>query len=95
MLVLSIVWIVVGALTGALASGARLGLRARGFAGWGATAGTLGLGAIGGLFFGWLGVWLFGRPFGMPMAFWGAVLVAVAAPWALRTLRSRAASIGG
>ncbi|HKB48984.1 MAG TPA: hypothetical protein VKC57_14870, partial [Ktedonobacterales bacterium] len=68
MLVLSVAWVVIGVVLGALANGARLGLCARGFAGWGATLGTLGFGAIGAVIFGWLGVFLFGRPFGTPAA---------------------------
>ncbi len=92
MLVLSLVWIVVGTLLGALANGARVGLRARGFVGRGATLGTLGIGTGAALLFGWLGVWLFGRPFGTPMALWGGALCVALVPWLLRRPRSRTQS---
>jgi hypothetical protein len=91
MLILSVAWFVLGALLGALANGARLGLRARGFTGWGATLGTLGIGAAGAVIFGWLSVLLFGRPFGTPASLWGGVLAAVLVPWLLARLRPRAA----
>jgi hypothetical protein len=75
MLVLSLFWIILGVALGALANGARWGLRARGFAGWQVTLGTLGIGAAGALLVGWLGVLVFGRPFG--------ALAAVLVPWLL------------
>jgi len=83
MLVLSLFWIILGVVLGALANGARWGLRARGFAGWRATLCTLGIGAAGALLFGWLGVFVFGRPFGTPAALWGGILAAVLVPWLL------------
>jgi hypothetical protein len=89
MLELSVAWVIIGLVLGALANGARLGLRARGFAGWGATLGTLGIGAIGALIFGWLGVFLVGRPFGTPASLWGGVLAAVVVPWLLARMRPR------
>ena len=70
MLWLSLFWIVLGVALGALANGARWGLRGRGFAGWQATLGTLGIGATGALMVGWLGALVFGRPFGTPAALW-------------------------
>jgi hypothetical protein len=87
MLLLSVVWLVLGALLGALANGARLGLRARGVAGWWATWATLALGALGALACGWLGAALFGRPFGTPMALWGGALAATLGPWLVQRLR--------
>ncbi|HLJ80730.1 MAG TPA: hypothetical protein VKT52_04520 [Ktedonobacterales bacterium] len=83
MLVLSLFWIILGVVLGALANGARWGLRARGFAGWRATLCTLGIGAAGALLFGWLGVFVFGRPFGTPAALWGGILAAMLVPWLL------------
>lgn len=93
MFALSLVWIVLGVGLGALANGARLGLRARGFAGLGATLGTLGIGAAGALAFGWLGVFLFGRPFGTPTALWGGVLAATLLPWLLARQRATRESL--
>jgi hypothetical protein len=89
MLVLSLFWIILGIALGALANGARWGLRARRFAGWRATLGTLGIGAAGALLVGWLGVFIFGRPFGTPAALWGGVLAAVLVPWLLARAPSR------
>ena len=83
MLVLSLCWIVLGVISGALANGARWGLCARGFAGRRATLGTLGIGAAAALLFGWLGAFVFGRPFGTPTALWGGILAAVLVPWLL------------
>jgi hypothetical protein len=87
MLILSLAWLILGAALGALANGARLGLRARGFDGWRATWATLALGALAALLFGWLGVALFGRPFGTPTALWGGVLVVTLGPWLAQRLR--------
>lgn len=83
MLELSLFWIILGIFLGALANGARWGLRAQGFAGWRATLSTLGIGAAGAVLVGWLGVFVFGRPFGTPAALWGGVLAAVLVPWLL------------
>ena len=90
MLELSLFWIILGVVLGALVNGARWGLRARGFAGWRATVGTLGIGAAGALLFGWLGVFVFGRIFGTPMALWGGILAAVLMPWLLAFGRKEA-----
>ncbi|HEX6122945.1 MAG TPA: hypothetical protein VFY89_07285 [Ktedonobacterales bacterium] len=87
MLILSVAWLVLGALLGALANGARLGLRARGFAGRRATWATLALGALVALLFGWLGATLFGRPVGTPTALWGGVLAVTLGPWLAQRLR--------
>lgn len=93
MLELSLFWILLGIVLGALVNGARCGLRARDFPGWRATLGTLGVGAAGALLFGWLGVLVFGVPFGTPTALWGGILAAVLTPWLLalgRDKRSKA-----
>jgi hypothetical protein len=87
MFLLALIWIILGIALGALANGARWGLRARGFGGWRATLGTIGLGAAGALPFGWLGVYVFGRPFGTPTALWGGIFTAVLAPWLLAQRR--------
>ena len=91
MLELTFFWILLGIGLGALANGARWGLRARGFDGWRATLGTLGIGAAGAVLAGWLGVFAFGRPFGTPAALWGGIVAAVLVPWLLA--RDRAQSI--
>jgi hypothetical protein len=90
MLVLSLFWILLGSALGALVNGAQWGLRARGFGGWRATLGTLGIGAAGAVFVGWLGVFFFGRTFGTPAAVWGAILAAVLLPWLLAHGRKQA-----
>lgn len=90
MLTLSLLWILLGVALGALANGARWGLRARRFTGWQATLGTLGIGATGALLVGWLGVFVFGRPFGTPAALWGGILAAVLLPWLLALGRKQA-----
>jgi hypothetical protein len=92
MIALSLFWILLGVLLGALANGARWGLRDHGFAGWRATLGTLGAGAAGALLIGWLGVLVLGRPFGTPAALWGGVLASVLVPWLLALGRKRATS---
>ena len=89
MLALSLFWILLGAALGALVNGARWGLRSHGFAGWRATLATLGIGAAGALLFGWLGVFVFGRIFGIPTALWGGILAAVLVPWLLARNRKQ------
>ena len=86
---LSLFWILLGVALGALVNGARWGLRARGFAGRRATLGTLGIAAAGAVFVGWLGVFVFGRPFGTPAALWGGVLAAMLLPWLLALSRDQ------
>jgi hypothetical protein len=93
MLVLALCWMILGVALGALANGARWGLRARGFAGWPATLGTLGIGAVGAVVVGCLGVMVFGRPFGTPAALWGGVLAAALVPWLLGRRRHGSAPI--
>jgi hypothetical protein len=89
LLVLSLIWILLGAILGALANGARWGLRARGFSSRGAMPGTLAIGAAGALLVGWLSVFVFGRLFGTPAALWGGILAAVLVPWLLALGRKR------
>ena len=71
MLILSLLWIVLGLLIGALANGAKLRPAAWGRAGWLA---MLGLGALAALLGGWLGTWIFSALFATAMALWVAVL---------------------
>jgi hypothetical protein len=92
MVSLSLFWILLGVALGALANGARWGLRSHGFAGLRATLGTLGAGAAGALLIGWLGVLILGRSFGTPAALWGGALACVLLPWLLALGRKRAIS---
>lgn len=78
MLALSLIWLGVGFVVGALALGARLRPAAWGRYGWLA---VLGIGAAAGLAGGWLGALLFGRFFGTATALWVSVLVVAATPW--------------
>ena len=91
-LIVSLFWILLGCVLGALATGARWGLRAQGFTGWRATLGTVGVGGAGALLIGWLGVLVLGQPFGTPAALWGGVLASVLVPWLLALGRKRAIS---
>lgn len=78
MLALSLIWLVIGIVVGALARGARLRPAAWGRRGW---LVVLGIGAAAGLIGGWLGAFVFGRYFGTATALWVSVLVVVATPW--------------
>lgn len=71
MLVLSLIWVVLGLLIGALANGAKLRPAMWGHRGWLA---MLGLGALAALFGGWLGTWILGSLFATAAALWIAVL---------------------
>jgi hypothetical protein len=84
MFLLSLVWLALGLLAGALALAARLRP-----ASWGPRGllMLLGLGALAALFGGWLGALLLGRLFGTPVALWVAIL-AVFLPWLVVRLRS-------
>ena len=86
MLLLSLVWLVIGVIVGALANGARLRPLSWGRRGWLA---MLGLGAAAGLAGGWLGALLYGRYFGAAMALWVAVGVVAVGPWAVGWVRGR------
>jgi uncharacterized membrane protein YeaQ/YmgE (transglycosylase-associated protein family) len=71
MLILSLLWVVLGLLIGALANAAKLRP-----ATWdrGGRLGMLGLGALIALLGGWLGTWLLGSLFATATAIWIAVL---------------------
>ena len=77
MLVISLFWIVLGILIGALANAARLRPSAWGRLGW---LLMLDIGALAALAGGWLGVLLLERNVATAMALWVAVL-AITIPW--------------
>ena len=85
MLQLSLIWLALGIVAGALALAARLRLASWGRWGW---LILLGVGTLGGLVGGWLGSLLFSKLFGTPAALWVAVL-AVFMPWLVERLRER------
>ncbi|MFL5660459.1 MAG: GlsB/YeaQ/YmgE family stress response membrane protein [Ktedonobacteraceae bacterium] len=78
MLILSLCWLLLGLLIGALANAAKLRS-----ATWvrGGRMALLGLGALVALLGGWLGTWLFGALFATATAIWIAVLGVVFLPW--------------
>ena len=90
MLILSLFWLVLGMLIGALALGARLLPAA-----WKLNEERrkrlvmLGLGAGAALLGGWLGTLIWGRLFGTPTALWVSVLVVALGPWLFTKLRAR------
>lgn len=86
MFTLSLIWLIVGVIVGALANGARLRPDTWGRRGW---LIMLGLGALAGLVGGWLGTLVYGRYFGTAMALWIAVVVVAAGPAAVRWARGR------
>ena len=71
MLILSLLWVALGLLIGALANAAKLRPAAWGRGGW---PGMLGLGALVALLGGWLGTWVLGALFATATALWVAVL---------------------
>ena len=71
MLLLSLLWLVIGVLLGALANGARLRPALWGKRGW---LIMLGVGLVSALIGGWLGAWLFGLQYGTVTALWVGVL---------------------
>jgi hypothetical protein len=90
MLILSLLWVVLGLLIGALANSAKLRPAA-----WdrGGRLGMLGLGALIALLGGWLGTWLLGSLFATATAIWIAVLGVALLPrlitWCNAWLHSR------
>jgi hypothetical protein len=91
MLALSMLWLVLGLIVAALGLAARLRP-----ASWPASwelrgrLGVFAVGAVAALLGGWLGVFLFGRLFGTPMALWIAVGAVAATPWVVaRIARAR------
>jgi ABC-type Mn2+/Zn2+ transport system permease subunit len=88
-LILSSVWIVGGALVGALALAAALAPGATGRRGHRGGWRLIGVGALAGVLGGWAGTLVFGRFFGDPTAAWVAVLAVVAVPRAVALMRRR------
>jgi hypothetical protein len=90
MLILSLLWVVLGLLIGALANAAKLRPAA-----WvrGGRLGMLGLGALVALLGGWLGTWLLGSLFATATAIWiavlGVALLPRLIPWCNAWLHSR------
>jgi len=88
MLILSLLWVLLGLLIGALANAAKLRPTA-----WvrGGRLGMLGLGALVALLGGWLGTWVLGTLFATATALWVAVLGVALLPrpitWCARFLR--------
>ncbi len=92
MLILSLFWLLIGLLIGALANAAKLRP-----ATWvrGGRLSMLGLGALVALLGGWLGTWLLGSLFATATAIWIAVLGVALLPrlitWCNAWLHSRSA----
>ncbi len=78
MLLLSLIWLVIGLLLGALACGAKLRPPSWGKSGW---LTMLGIGLVSTLFGGWLGTWLFGPQYATVTALWFGVLCVSLLPW--------------
>jgi uncharacterized membrane protein YeaQ/YmgE (transglycosylase-associated protein family) len=88
MLALSLFWLLVGLVVGALGLAARLRPAAWTRNGW---LKLLALGAVAGLLGGWLGTFFFGRYFGTPTALWVSVVAVAMAPLVVSRLRTRRA----
>ncbi len=85
MFILSLVWVALGLVVGALALAARLRPASWGRRGW---LLLLGVGMLAALLGGWIGALLLSKLFGTPMALWVAIL-AVFLCWLVERLRSR------
>jgi len=84
MLALSLLWIVIGLLIGALAvAGQVIPVKRRSFA-WPL---LLAIGVPSALLGGWLGTIVYGRFFGTATAVWVATLAVIILPWTLNRLR--------
>ena len=86
MLALSVLWLLIGAVIGLLANGARL--RPAAWARWGWRA-LPAVGAVAALLGGWLGTAVYGRLYGTPAALWIAVVGVSLGPWLIQWLRGR------
>jgi hypothetical protein len=86
MLILSLFWLLIGILIGALANGAKLRPAAWGRRGW---LRMLGLGALVALLAGWLGTFLLGTLFATPTAVWITVLGVAVLPWLITRVGAR------
>jgi hypothetical protein len=85
MFILSLIWLALGLLMGALALAARLRPAAWGRRGWLLLPGV---GALAALLGGWLGTLLLSKLFGTSTALWVAILT-VFLPWLVERLRAR------
>lgn len=81
MLLLSLVWLLIGALIGLLANAAQLRPAMWTHLGW---LVMMSIGAIVALCGGWLGVWLLGKYFATAMALWIAIAGVVVLSWGCR-----------
>jgi hypothetical protein len=88
MFLLSLLWLALGLMIGALALSTQVRPAAWGRRGW---LLLLGVGALAGLLGGWLGTILLGKLFGTPEAIWIAIL-AVVLPSLVERLRARVQS---
>ena len=86
MLALSVLWLLIGAVIGLLANGARL--RPAAWARWGWRA-LPAVGAVAALLGGWLGTAMYSRLYGTPAALWIAVVGVSLGPWLIEWLRGR------
>ncbi len=88
MLILSLFWLLLGILIGALASATRLrpASSSWGHRGW---LVMLAVGALAALIGGWLGALLLGRYVATAVALWVAVLGVVVLPWLVAWVRTR------
>lgn len=88
MLILSLFWLLIGLLIGALANAAKLRPASWVRGGW---LSILGLGALVALLGGWLGTWLLGTLFATATAIWIAVLGVALLPWLITWCSQRLA----
>ena len=86
MFILSLIWLGLGLLIGALALAARLCPASWGRLGW---LWMLVLGALAAQIGGWLGTLLMGRLYGTADALWVAALLVVVVPWLLARWRGQ------
>lgn len=86
MFILSLIWLGLGLLIGALALAARMCPASWGRLGW---LWMLVLGALAAQFGGWLGTLLMGRLYGTADALWVAALLVVVVPWLLARWRGQ------
>ena len=91
MFILSLFWLLIGILIGALANAARLRPAAWGRRGW---LRMLGLGAMVALLAGWLGTLLLGTLFATPTTVWITVLAVVLLPWLITRVEARLGTQG-
>lgn len=93
MVQLSLFWMNLGVVIGAMAQAARWGFSARGMQGANGWLASLATGVALALVGGWLGTLLLGRLYGTPTALWVGILGVVLAPWLwTRFRRSRNAA---